>query len=302
MPGFHTIRKVTAAIWMLAYGGPTDSLDEYLRMGESTILETVGHFTRSIVQLFGNEFLRKPNNHDIVALLQVAHQRGFPRMLGSTDCMHWEWERCPTAWQGSYRGHFKKPTLILEAIASHDLWIWHAFFGLPGSCNDINVLHRSPVFDSIATGDVPPVTYVVNGTQYDMPYYLCDGIYPPWATLISGVPAAVSNKQRLFTMKQAEYRKDVECCFGVLQGQYAIIKGPARLWHPVDLKFIVDCVVILHNMSVQVERHLPRLEGVDYDAATRLHIPNTRDVPKIAQLIEKRNEIRCKSANEKNEE
>jgi hypothetical protein len=141
--------------------------------------------------------------------------------------MHWEWERCPTAWQESYRGHFKKTTLILEAIASHDLWIWHTFFGLPSSCNDINVLHRSPIFDSIATGDVPPVTYVVNDTQYDMPYYLCDGIYPPWATLISGVPAAVSNKQRLFTMKQAEYRKDVERCFGVLQGQYAIIKGPA---------------------------------------------------------------------------
>ena len=39
---------------------------------------------------------------------------------------------------------------------------------------------------------------------------------------------------------KAEYRKDVERCFRVLQGQYAIIKGPARLWHPVDLKFIVD--------------------------------------------------------------
>jgi hypothetical protein len=55
----------------------------------------------------------------------------------------------------------------------------------------------------------------------------------------------------------------------------------------------------MHNMSVQFERHLPRLDGVDYDAATRLHIPNTRDVPEIAQLIEKHNEIRCKSANEK---
>ena len=39
---------------------------------------------------------------------------------------------------------------------------------------------------------------------------------------------------------KAEYRKDVERCFRVLQGQYAIIKGPARLWDPVDLKFIVD--------------------------------------------------------------
>ena len=53
VPGFHTIQKVTAAIRMLAYGGPADSLDEYLRMGESTILETVGHFTRSLCSCLG---------------------------------------------------------------------------------------------------------------------------------------------------------------------------------------------------------------------------------------------------------
>jgi len=36
--------------------------------------------------------------------------------------------------------------LILEAAASNDLWIWHAF-GMPGFYNDINVLHRSPFED-----------------------------------------------------------------------------------------------------------------------------------------------------------
>ena len=41
---------------------------------------------------------------------------------------------------GMSRGHKKVPTIILEAVASKDLWIWHAFFGMPGSHNDINVL------------------------------------------------------------------------------------------------------------------------------------------------------------------
>jgi hypothetical protein len=49
--------------------------------------------------------------------------------------MHWKWKNCPTAYQGTYCGHVKEPTIILEAVASHDLWIWHAFFGLPGSLN-----------------------------------------------------------------------------------------------------------------------------------------------------------------------
>ena len=64
-------------------------------------------------------------------------------MLGSIDCMHWTWKNCPTAWQGMYTGKDKVPTLILEAVASQDLWIWHSFFGLPGSLNDINVLNST---------------------------------------------------------------------------------------------------------------------------------------------------------------
>jgi hypothetical protein len=88
--GFHTVQKVTAAVRMLAYGASADSLDEYIRMGESTILKTLGLFTRYVVELFGPEFLRELNEHDIVRLLAKAEERGFPGMLGSIDCMHWE--------------------------------------------------------------------------------------------------------------------------------------------------------------------------------------------------------------------
>jgi hypothetical protein len=118
---------------MLAYGGPTDRLDEYFRMGESTIVETVIQFTHTIVSIYGGTYLRQPNTEDIASLLHIAEQQGFPGMLRSLDCMRWEWERCPTALHGQYRGHFKKPTIILEVVASADLWIWRAFFGMPSS-------------------------------------------------------------------------------------------------------------------------------------------------------------------------
>jgi len=146
LPGFTTVQKVTSSLCMLAYGGPADRLDEYFHMGESTILESVREFTRIMVEEYGEWYLRQPNAEDLTRLLQKAEERGFLRMIGSIDCMHWEWEKCPFGLHGQYRGHYKKPTIILEAVASHDLHIWHAFFGLPGSLNDINVLHRSPVF------------------------------------------------------------------------------------------------------------------------------------------------------------
>jgi hypothetical protein len=114
---------------------------------------------------------------------------------------------------------------------------------MPGSCNDINVLHRSLVFDNLASGMRPAVNFNVNGRDYNMGYYLADGIYPPWATLISGISSPQSNKHKYFTLKQAEYRKDVERAFDVLQAKYAIMKGQARKFNSVALKYIVDCVI-----------------------------------------------------------
>jgi hypothetical protein len=73
-------------VWMLAYGGPVDRLDEYIRMGGSTIIDYVKRFTRLIVELYGDEYLREPNQNDIARLLSVAEERGIPGMVGSMDC------------------------------------------------------------------------------------------------------------------------------------------------------------------------------------------------------------------------
>ena len=71
--------------------------------------------------------------------------QGFPGMIKSINCCHWEWKNCPSGWHGQYVGKEKGPTVVLEAVASYDLWIWRAFFGMPGSHNDINVMDRSPI-------------------------------------------------------------------------------------------------------------------------------------------------------------
>nr|GEZ52730.1 hypothetical protein [Tanacetum cinerariifolium] len=46
------------------------------------------------------------------------------------------------SWQGQYgRGDKKYPTIMLEAVASQDLWIWHAFYGIAQLIRSIRTLN-----------------------------------------------------------------------------------------------------------------------------------------------------------------
>ncbi|XP_074314550.1 uncharacterized protein LOC141649768 [Silene latifolia] len=177
-PSFSPLQRCTTALRVLAYGTSTDSVDEYLRMSDTSIWDSLKLFVEGVISCFGNEYQRRPNPQDLGRLLHMGQAREFPGMLGSIDCMHWEWKNCPTAWAGQYAERSSKPLVILEAVASYDLWIWHAFFGTPGSLNDINVLERSPLFYDVLEESAPPVNFSVNGTDYNMGYYLTDGIYP----------------------------------------------------------------------------------------------------------------------------
>jgi hypothetical protein len=175
--GLSALQKVVVVVRILSYGILVDAVDEYVRIGESTAHEALKHFCTAIQTAFGGYYLKAPTAADIARLLQVGESRGFPGMLGSVDCMHWEWRKCPTTWKGMFTGRGKYPTMILEADALHDLWIWHAYFGMPGSYNNINILQRSNLFESHFSGDSALVAFSVNGHTYNMGYYLAYGIY-----------------------------------------------------------------------------------------------------------------------------
>jgi hypothetical protein len=113
---------------MLAYGCPADSLDDSLKIAASTVLKTVKEFVKTIISVFELEYHCPPNEDEINRMLRTYVAQGFPGMIRSVDCMHWEWSACPTGWHGVYKGHKGKPTMILEAVASEDLRVWHAFW------------------------------------------------------------------------------------------------------------------------------------------------------------------------------
>ncbi|GKE84751.1 ALP1-like protein, partial [Tanacetum coccineum] len=119
-------------------------------------------------------------------------------------------------WQGQYgRGDKKYPTIMLEAVASQDMWIWHGFYGMTGADNDINVLDNSPLFDDLLDDLAPVVLFV------------------------KSITVATDPKHTNFKQLSEVQRKDVERAFGVLQGRWGLIQQSARAYEVNTLRRIV---------------------------------------------------------------
>jgi len=251
--GLSSLQKVMAAMRILAYGCASDVCDEYIRISEATARIALERFCDAIIEKYGPEYLRHPNEDDLKFLLEYNNRRGFPGMIGSIDCCAWRWEKCPSAHKGAYTGK-KGTAIMLEAVADHRTWIWHAFAGMPGSMNDINIVHASNCFDDIVSGRVYKTEFYLNGNTYRNPYYLADGIYPEWSIFVKTIPEPISSDRKLFAQLQESLRKDVERCFGILQGRFSILKQPSRYWTVRKMVSIITTCCILHNMIVQDEQ------------------------------------------------
>jgi hypothetical protein len=54
--GFSSLQKITAALRMLAYGVTADFMDEYLKIGEPTALESLKKFVKAVISIFSEEY------------------------------------------------------------------------------------------------------------------------------------------------------------------------------------------------------------------------------------------------------
>ncbi|CAL8175271.1 unnamed protein product [Prunus armeniaca] len=192
--GLLSEQKLTAVIRMLAYGSSTDQVDEIAMMRKSTTLESLVRFCDAIETLYTKDYLRKPTPRDLHGLLQKVEARG------------------------DYGNRKRKKSILLEAVVGFDTWVWHAFFGVAGSQNSLNVLGQSPVFNYVLRDEAPNIT------------------------MKSTIPST-----------GVGYKKDVERCFGILQARWVIIKGDVRVFDEEVLRSIMMTCIIFHNMIVEDE-------------------------------------------------
>ena len=51
--GLSCLQKICAAYMMISYGIPADFMDQYFRIRESTVIESLRRLVRAIIEVFG---------------------------------------------------------------------------------------------------------------------------------------------------------------------------------------------------------------------------------------------------------
>ncbi|XP_076923940.1 uncharacterized protein LOC143586233 [Bidens hawaiensis] len=87
--------------------------------------------------------------------------------------------------------------------------------------------------------------------NYEYGYYLVDGIYPDWATLVHSFTCPTDDKRKYYKKKHESARKDIERAFGVLKRRWSIVRHPACIQHMDKLRNIMYTCIILHNMILE---------------------------------------------------
>jgi hypothetical protein len=248
--------KLLLPLKCMAYGVPPHCFLDYFEMSKTLARECCYHFDRKMKEVYIKEYLRCPDAIDlkrINKLHKVVH--GVEGMFGSLDCMHTYWKNCPVAWQGSFEGKEKTPSIVLEAISDHHMWFWHAAYGYAGCMNDISIFSVSPFLSKLLSGefaelekDIAP--FVVGDSQLNQMYMLVDGIYPPYSRFVRANPVPVSEVEKMFTKWQESARKDIERAFGVLKGKWQCLDRPQYFIHLEHIGLRVCSCLILHNMCV----------------------------------------------------
>ena len=248
--------KVLMSLKLLGYGCSASAFQDYFQMSITTARKSFLKLCRIVSQ---DEELRsvfaRPMTRSDARRVSSIHEEchGIAGMIGSLDCMHVFWKNCPVAWQGSQQGKSKKPSIVLEAFADHNLWFWHHSFGWPGSLNDINIWDRSPLLKSFLDGSFASdvdFEFTVGGKVFQRLWLAVDGIYPELSRFVKTVEEPCNTKSVVYSKWQEATRKDIERAFGVLQRKFQVLVKKIELWYVSDISDVVNTAIILHNMMV----------------------------------------------------
>lgn len=195
---------------------------------------------------------------EIEHVTNLYRRLGIPGCVGSVDCVHVFWDKCPANLQSRCKGKDKFPSLVFEVIASHTKKILSISSIQYGTDNDKTISHSDAAIRRIRQdGDILKDSsftyYKSDGSEGEATglFYICDGGYNSWIQLVAPFKHEPEGKPPALWSNHIEsVRKDIECVFGILKRRFLILKHPVRLQGMDIISDLFVACGVLHNMLI----------------------------------------------------
>ena len=105
--------KLLGVLRMLGRNLICDDVAEATGMGESTVRTAFKSFCENFVDCFYDKYLYRPTG------VQLSNVMSIYNRMGSTDCVHVTWDRCPIELTNLCKGKEGYPTLVFSCVVDH---------------------------------------------------------------------------------------------------------------------------------------------------------------------------------------
>lgn len=160
--------KILAVLRVLGRGYCFDGVEELCLISAENLRVFFRKFCAKFSQEKFAEYCSHPQTEtEIANAMHVYSELGLPGCIGSTDCVHIRWERCPSGERSLHKGKEGYPTLSYEVSVDHTKRIIAATQGHPGARNDKTIVKFdgfvTDIFQKRLYSEVPFDLHTSNG-------------------------------------------------------------------------------------------------------------------------------------------
>jgi hypothetical protein len=210
------------------------------------------------------DFVHLPRDDDEIRRVEGEFRKvGYPGCIGSLDAVQIGWDRCPAELSALYRGKEGYPTVGFQVSCTTRRFIQLIGKPQPGTRNDKTTIRYDATATAMRYGNHPLKSkkwdcFDANGNriQHRGMYWIVDGGYLRWPSLICADPYSANADVRKMSPIHGGVRKDIECAFGILKRRFKWLKSWNELSEVGDIANVFSTCCILHNILLEHDGYL----------------------------------------------
>ncbi len=115
--------KVLGCLRALGRGSCFDDIAEASGMSEECARVSFHKFCKNFSDNQYSTWVKPPQGERLDSIMHVYQRMGLVGCIGSMDCVHVKWNKCPVSLTNLCEGKEGYPTLVFEVVVSHSRYI-----------------------------------------------------------------------------------------------------------------------------------------------------------------------------------